>query len=192
MSNDEINSHRKTRTGHLRDFRCSLLPNRLVSASCKSPLSGAAAAKTPVTSTARHGPYLLYLLVRRLRVRPERHRAQSCAIALRSPAPERSSDIHQIFTSRRPSLLISALRFLETAPASRASDPAQPTKCRWASSNAPFPPTWRRSHPWAVHSRPFEWSKPHLAAVSLRAVRSWPGERLSLLSGSRMKASTHQ
>jgi len=37
------------------------------------------------TSTARHGPYLLV----RLRVRPERHRAQSCAIALRSPAPER-------------------------------------------------------------------------------------------------------
>jgi hypothetical protein len=49
------------------------------------------------TSTARHGPYLLV----RLRVRPERHRAQSCVIALRSPAPERSSeysDIHQIFT----------------------------------------------------------------------------------------------
>jgi hypothetical protein len=38
----------------------------------------------------RHGrgPYLLV----RVRVRPERHRAQSCAIALRSPAPERSSD----------------------------------------------------------------------------------------------------
>jgi hypothetical protein len=33
-----------------------------------------------------------YLLVR-LRVRPERHRAQSCAIALRPPAPERSSDL---------------------------------------------------------------------------------------------------
>jgi hypothetical protein len=33
--------------------------------------------------TARHGPYLLV----RLRVWPERHRAQSCAIALRSPAP---------------------------------------------------------------------------------------------------------
>jgi hypothetical protein len=40
------------------------------------------------TSTARHGPYLLV----RLRVRPERHRAQSCVIALRSPAPERSSE----------------------------------------------------------------------------------------------------
>ena len=46
------------------------------------PASGAAAAKTPATPTARHGPYLLV----RLRVRPERHRAQSCAIALRSPA----------------------------------------------------------------------------------------------------------
>jgi hypothetical protein len=33
--------------------------------------------------TARHGPYLLV----RLHVRPERHRAQSCAIARRSPAP---------------------------------------------------------------------------------------------------------
>jgi hypothetical protein len=38
----------------------------------------------------------------RLRVWPERNRAQSCAIALRSPAPERSrpptlNDIHQIF-----------------------------------------------------------------------------------------------
>jgi hypothetical protein len=52
-------------------------------------LSGAAAAKTPATSTARHGPYLLV----RVRVRPELHRAQSCAIALRSPAPERSSDL---------------------------------------------------------------------------------------------------
>ena len=49
------------------------------------PLPG----KTPATSSARHGPYLLV----RLRVRPERHRAQSCAIALRSPAPERSSDL---------------------------------------------------------------------------------------------------
>ena len=41
---------------------------------------------------------LLYLLVG-LRVRPEHHRAQSCAIALRSPASERPSDltdIHQI------------------------------------------------------------------------------------------------
>jgi hypothetical protein len=36
------------------------------------------------------------------RVRPECHRAQSCAIALRSPAPERSSDheIHQIACPR--------------------------------------------------------------------------------------------
>ena len=41
------------------------------------------------TSTARHGPYLLV----RVCVRPERRRAQSCAIALRSPAPERSSDL---------------------------------------------------------------------------------------------------
>ena len=31
-----------------------------------------------------------------LRVRPERHRAQSCPIALRSPAPERSSDLNDI------------------------------------------------------------------------------------------------
>jgi hypothetical protein len=41
------------------------------------------------SQSARHGPYLLV----RVRVRPERHRAQSCAIALRSPAPERSSDL---------------------------------------------------------------------------------------------------
>jgi hypothetical protein len=49
-----------------------------------------AAAKTPAryrsTYTTRHEPYLLV----RLLVRPERHRAQSCAIALRSPAPVRS------------------------------------------------------------------------------------------------------
>ena len=46
----------------------------------------AARAKTPATSTARHVPYLLV----RVRVRPERHRPQSCAIALRSLAPEGS------------------------------------------------------------------------------------------------------
>ena len=49
-----------------------------VRSSMAYPPSGAAAAKTPATSTARHGPYLLV----RLRVRPERHRAQSCALAL--------------------------------------------------------------------------------------------------------------
>jgi hypothetical protein len=32
----------------------------------------------------------------------ERHRAQSCAIALRSPAPERSSDLKTIFTRYSP------------------------------------------------------------------------------------------
>jgi hypothetical protein len=51
------------------------------------PSGAAAAAQTnertppPATSTARHGPYLLV----RIRVRPERHRAQSCAIALSGP-----------------------------------------------------------------------------------------------------------
>jgi hypothetical protein len=44
---------------------------------------------TPATSTGRHGPFLLV----RLRVWPERHLAQSCAIALRSPASERPSDL---------------------------------------------------------------------------------------------------
>ena len=44
---------------------------------------------TPATSTGKHGPYLLV----RLRVWPERHLAQSCAIALRSPASERPSDL---------------------------------------------------------------------------------------------------
>ena len=40
-------------------------------------------------------PYeLRSLATRRLRVRPERHRAQSCTIALRSPASERSSDLN--------------------------------------------------------------------------------------------------
>ena len=56
---------------------------------CRRQARAISAAKTPATPTARHGPYLLV----RLRVRPERHRAQSCAIALRSPAPERSSDL---------------------------------------------------------------------------------------------------
>jgi len=58
--------------------------------------------KTPATSTARHGPYLLV----RLRVRPERHRAQSCTIALRSDkilsylsSGDPLHGIHQIFTS---------------------------------------------------------------------------------------------
>ena len=36
---------------------------------------------------------LLYYLLVRLRVRPEHDRVQSCAIALRSPASERSSDL---------------------------------------------------------------------------------------------------
>eukprot|EP00964_Phaeocystis_antarctica_P067677 scaffold40957_cov63-Phaeocystis_antarctica.AAC.1 len=53
--------------------------------------SGAAAAKTPATSTARDGPYLLV----RVPVRPEHDRAQSCAIALRSPASERPSDLNR-------------------------------------------------------------------------------------------------
>ena len=44
---------------------------------------------TPATSTGRHGPFLLV----RLRVWPERHLAQSCAIALRSPVSERPSDL---------------------------------------------------------------------------------------------------
>ena len=47
----------------------------------------------PEASTARHGrthgPYLLV----RVHVRPEHDRVQSCAIALRSPASERSSDL---------------------------------------------------------------------------------------------------
>jgi hypothetical protein len=58
----------------------------------------------PLPNLPRAYPYglygqtrALYLLVR-LRVRPERHLAQSCAIALRSPAPERSSDLKTIFT----------------------------------------------------------------------------------------------
>jgi hypothetical protein len=54
-----------------------------------------AAAKTPAryrsTYTTRHEPYLLV----RLLVRPERHRAQSCAIALRSPADPNQQNIHQ-------------------------------------------------------------------------------------------------
>ena len=39
--------------------------------------SGEAAARTPATSTARHGPYVLRVV--RLRVRPEHDRVQSCA-----------------------------------------------------------------------------------------------------------------
>ena len=78
--------------GHGRCGSLQWLPARVMSDLRTFPdgiPSGAAAAKTPATPpTARHGPYLLV----RLRVRPERHRAQSCAIALRSPAPERSSD----------------------------------------------------------------------------------------------------
>ena len=41
---------------------------------------------------AKDRPVLLSIFVR-LRVWPERHRAQSCAIALRSPAPERPSNL---------------------------------------------------------------------------------------------------
>jgi hypothetical protein len=51
--------------------------------------------KLPLPPRPDTGP--TYLLVR-LRVRPERHRAQSCAIAIRAPAPETLNDIHQIFT----------------------------------------------------------------------------------------------
>ena len=50
--------------------------------------SGAAAAKTPATSTARHGPYLLV----RLRTCLARTSPSTILrVALRSPAPERSS-----------------------------------------------------------------------------------------------------
>jgi len=69
-----------------------------VRSSMAYPPSGAAAAKTPATSTARHGPYLLV----RLRVRPERHRAQSCALALSiSYLIYPVGAIHQIFTPTR-------------------------------------------------------------------------------------------
>ena len=47
-------------------------------------------------STARHVPYLLV----RVRVRPERHRPQSCAIALRSLAPEGSYLILSLIPAR--------------------------------------------------------------------------------------------
>eukprot|EP00964_Phaeocystis_antarctica_P135897 scaffold100291_cov61-Phaeocystis_antarctica.AAC.4 len=60
--------------------------------------SGAVAAKTPATSTARDGPYLLV----RVTVRPEHDRAQSCAIALRSPASERPSDLNRSKQSITP------------------------------------------------------------------------------------------
>ena len=54
--------------------------------------SGAAAAQTPAsTLTARDADYPPVQLL----VRPERHRAQSCAIALRSPASERSPDLNR-------------------------------------------------------------------------------------------------
>jgi len=53
--------------------------------------SGAAAAQTPATYTARDADYPSVHLT----VRPGVHQAQSCAIALRSPASERySPDIH--------------------------------------------------------------------------------------------------
>ena len=83
--------------------------------------SGADAAQTPATSTARDAAYM-YLLVG-LPVRPVGHQAQSCAIALRSPASEQSSDLtrmspdfHKIsqLTSKMP----------PTAPTTaRASEP---------------------------------------------------------------------
>eukprot|EP00964_Phaeocystis_antarctica_P101647 scaffold67129_cov30-Phaeocystis_antarctica.AAC.1 len=62
--------------------------------------SGAAAAQTPVTSTARDVNYLLdadYVFGQNIT-----EHNPACAIALRSPASQRSSglrtDIHQIFT----------------------------------------------------------------------------------------------
>jgi hypothetical protein len=79
----------------------------------------------------------LYLLVR-LRVRPERHRAQSCAIALRSPAPERSSDLKTIFTRYSPPHVTHG----------QQSDPARTlkpiaskeTEGTWLSDSDPPPP----------------------------------------------------
>ena len=50
--------------------------------------------ETPATSTARDADYLLddnYLF-------GQNNRVQSCAIALRSPASERTSDVKRIFT----------------------------------------------------------------------------------------------
>eukprot|EP00964_Phaeocystis_antarctica_P075689 scaffold46736_cov60-Phaeocystis_antarctica.AAC.3 len=47
--------------------------------------------KTPLVRPERDGPYLLV----RVPVRPEHDRAQSCAIALRSPASERPSDLNR-------------------------------------------------------------------------------------------------
>ena len=71
------------------------------------PASAAAAPpakrKTPATFTTRHGPYLLV----RLRVRPERHRAQSCTIALPSPAPDPAC---AIFTRYSPHAISIARR----------------------------------------------------------------------------------
>ena len=103
-----------------------------------------------------------YLLVR-LRVRPERHRAQSCAIALRSPAPERSSDLKrysQIFTSHRHSCLRTSRCLQPAATGNRYSkyvlllhtatgeveDPQLIRNVCWIRGR-----TWtapRRAHPW--------------------------------------------
>jgi hypothetical protein len=81
------------------------------------------------TSTARHGPYLLV----RVRVRPERHRAQSCAIALRSPAPERSSrHLHQILPSPSGHPLLSGGRYSPDIPPRQRT----PRSCRWSRSLA--------------------------------------------------------
>ena len=66
----------------------------------------------PATRTARHGPYLLV----RLRVRPEHDRVQSCAIALRSPASERSSDLKRYSPDIHPrhhSRVDNKLKYLE-------------------------------------------------------------------------------
>ena len=79
-----------------------------------------------VVSTARDADYLLG----QLRVRPEHDRVQSCAIALRSPAYERSYlNIHQIFTSK----LVSHTR--RAAPSS--------TRCRRDFGCSALPPCRR-------------------------------------------------
>ena len=71
-----------------RVMTCSTFPDPIPSGAVAAPTHSPAPppARYLPLRTARHVPYLLV----RVRVRPERHRPQSCAIALRSLAPEGS------------------------------------------------------------------------------------------------------
>ena len=100
---------RKTHGGVQRRVELFPMASWLTSGETGRGTCGVAGNLAKSVASCTVGPYLLV----RLRVRPEHDRVQSCAIALRSPASERSPDlkryspdIHSPGSRRAPNMLV--------------------------------------------------------------------------------------